>query len=108
MLIEANKYYKTRSGNKAYVVSTENPFGDLSQYPILGYIKNKLQATWNTDGKYILDIDHEYDLVEEWKDPITFDVYLYKNSMGYFTSSTYDKRCILVAKTTITEGQGLE
>lgn len=52
MKLEANKYYKTRSGLKARVLCTDAPGG----FPCVGYIyypDESISREWSMNGKYL-------------------------------------------------------
>lgn len=69
MKIEANQWYRTRSGEIAYVAAIL-PFEHA--FPILGAMRNYARS-WFTNGKYYKGQDHEFDLVEHLPDCDSFD-----------------------------------
>jgi hypothetical protein len=118
MKIEAGKYYKLRNGKKAYVVCiVHNPFSDESYvYPIMGFIEDRNgTASWTLKGESIKDSVSEWDIVEEWRDPQTWEVTVYIARMGTDPPHTFavftggqcwmdPKSIIATKKITITEG----
>lgn len=68
MKIEPGKFYKTRSGKMAYVITvrTEPPKTDVERlYPILGEVDNKREL-WTIGGQSYNTILDGMDLVGEW------------------------------------------
>jgi hypothetical protein len=64
MKLEANKYYRTRDGRKAYVAAIAlEEIG--TSYPVVGWIKTGF-FTWEIDG--CAGCGKEYDLIAEWTD----------------------------------------
>ncbi|MBR0721781.1 hypothetical protein [Bradyrhizobium manausense] len=72
--IEAGKFYRTRSGAKAFVaMDKRNPFNPDDEYPILAYIDEEPETNthkWlNPDGREYASKEYEHDLVAEWREP---------------------------------------
>jgi hypothetical protein len=95
MKIEAGKFYKTRDGRKAFVVSVDlpNPFGGNSTYTVSVYIEGLSNRITVTDrGRlYINTPDCAADLVAEWREPASEErvVYLVRLNNGVVTTYTY-------------------
>ena len=78
MKLEAGKYYKTRDGRKAKIVSeiSPSPFNHtVSTYPFMGWVEGYTAAiSWTAQGSYIEQdwskADSDSDLVAEWKEPV--------------------------------------
>ncbi|MBY5456419.1 hypothetical protein HFO89_08620 [Rhizobium leguminosarum] len=72
---EVGHYYRTRSGNRAFVsgdVGT-NPFREnrIDLYPLIGYIEGHHQVfSWSVDGRAQKGIDRPSDLVKEIPAPL--------------------------------------
>lgn len=107
MKIEAGRWYKTRNGEKRYCVGRSpagtpwvlvDEFGRVNRY-------------WE-DGRYYVDQRDPYDIIDEWREPETYTVYVHRNKSGgtAFASAQYSdtEYWQLVAITTVTEGTGLE
>lgn len=76
MKIEAGKYYRTRSGRKALVLSTEGGGNDFSVYASIVLHTGKLNQPdcWRNDGLYVnADTPNGNDLVSEWVDKPVVD-----------------------------------
>ena len=75
MQILAERYYKTRGGDRAYVSAVEDsskvPNGSRPRMcPILGYLKGASVA-WYCNGSFRMDGKEDaWDLLEEWKEPV--------------------------------------
>jgi hypothetical protein len=72
MKLEANKYYRTRDGRKAYVAAIA-PDEIKANYPLIGliiYLNDDLYpATWDTKGFSIGESEpDDEDLISEWID----------------------------------------
>jgi hypothetical protein len=122
--IVAGRYYKTRDGRKAFVVSVDlpNPFGGNSTYTVSVYIEGLSNRITVTDrGRlYINTPDCAADLVAEWREPRTRNVWvaMYENPCGNPSVSFDENKCRLVdwvkhhfkllalREITITEGEG--
>lgn len=78
--IEVDKYYKTRSGKKAYIAAIlKNPFGGCDvKYPYLGFFNGGDVQSWDAEGRWVAfsHNTHDYDLIEEWQEPIEFFGYV--------------------------------
>lgn len=78
MNVEAGKYYRTRSGAKAYVAYVGNPFGQnrspFSARPAVGFVDSGSgPVCWELDGRATIiasDYQHPLDLVAEWREPV--------------------------------------
>lgn len=81
MKIEAGKYYKMRNGGKAFVdhLWGIDPFtGEMAtDYPVRGFRDGLGYTTWNEDGRFNGSDGCGYDLVEEWREPVTKEVTVY-------------------------------
>lgn len=81
MEIQAGKYYKTRDGQKAFIGAiTYNPFRKtLDPFPARGWIEGDTNSTysWTLSGSRFIGWPSEHDLIEEWRDPVTEDLYVY-------------------------------
>jgi hypothetical protein len=77
MVIEAGKYYRTRSGSVAYVAGARCPFQKIEHGSfIIGWIENKQYGaeclSWEQDGSFSSNRGHTaLDLVEETEAPIS-------------------------------------
>jgi hypothetical protein len=86
--LEVGKYYKTRSGDKAYIAAkVENPFKQGSnEKPFVGFIRHiECERTWCEGGGYfIIGGCSMNDLMSEWVDPAkaTATVFLYRDCHG--------------------------
>jgi hypothetical protein len=72
--LEAGKYYKTREGQKAYVVGRMKGTCD---YPWIGQIGDAFPFYWTDEGVGSPRCVMVDDLVEEWKEPETGEGALY-------------------------------
>lgn len=73
MKIEAGKFYKTRSGHKAFVAGV-SPFASTQPlYRMTGFVDGGQSGTsWNIEGEFAADgMRSPEDLVAEWIDPPT-------------------------------------
>jgi hypothetical protein len=118
MKIEAGKFYKTRDGRKAFVVSVDlpNPFGGNSTYTVSVYIEGLSNRITVTDrGRlYINTPDCAADLVAEWREPASEDrvVYLVRGHGGLMWCECRENRdcppkhgtIIGSTRVTVTEG----
>lgn len=121
MEIRAGKYYKTRNGQKAFIsVVTQNPFrSGPDHYPAKGWVDSDASSilySWTLSGSRFIGRPSEYDLVEEWRDPVTKElyVYLYKidgcpTVLHIATESPWNPttpyQILSSSKVTLTEGQ---
>jgi hypothetical protein len=71
--LEAGKYYKTRGGQKAYVIGKDQ---NASDFPWVGSVGRIFPVLWAEDGTQS-GITRPTDLVEEWKEPETGEGALY-------------------------------
>lgn len=113
MKFEAGKYYKTRVGQKAFVAATENPFCP-SFYPIIGYISDSTSvAKWTPGGGFFNSFTQSpYDLISEWKEPVTVTKWLLLWSDGTTSLSCTIpllpvSHLVAFKQVTITEGEGM-
>lgn len=108
MQLQANKYYRTRDGRKAFVAAVcINGTWPDSDYQAIGWC-DESPEDWMPDG--IWD-DHENpsdrDLVAEWRESPPVDVTVYLFSDGT-TSLVPGREDVIARKTvTITEGEGM-
>lgn len=91
MKLEANKFYRTRSGLKVKVVCTDYP----SKNPIIGYYTSlggfSYIQTWNESGHIVQDHGGDYDIISEWVDEpktkkVTLRRALYSSNGGFWLS----------------------
>ena len=107
MKIEVGKYYKTREGFKAQILSVH----PLRENCFIGCIFDLDEvAGWDISGE-ITEDDSSYDLIEEWKDPVQHEVIvsIYHIAGGsellITTANRGSDELIGSAKVTITEGE---
>lgn len=74
--LEANKYYRTRDGQKAYCAHIGVP-DDMNSKDYQAFCVIKLThigsyktELWTTNGQFSGKQEHNNDLVEEWRDPV--------------------------------------
>ena len=102
MKLEAGKYYRTRDGRKAFVACVDNPLPHDADEKCIGFVHDDVYigaTTWCSDGtNYVDGCDHEYDLVEEWVDPLdqemwvnTYGDTINSNTMFYSTKECADR-----------------
>jgi len=61
-MISLDKEYRTRGGRKVRLLCVDGPD---ERYPIVGITEGLLSANkWSSDGVYLLDHIHEFDLIE--------------------------------------------
>ena len=112
MKIEAGKYYRTRDGRKAFVSAVEVPCErycvNKRIHPVLGYI-GVGQCSWTEAGHGDARCETEYDLVDEWREPVTRELtlYLYPNG-DVCTVPRLGNYPIGSARVTLIEGQFAE
>lgn len=92
--IKAGKYYKTRGGAKAFItaISLKNPFSPESDnYPAEGFIEvSPWRMTWTINGRRFGPSDaSSEDLIEEWREPVTREFYVFMFRTGDHVSFTY-------------------
>lgn len=79
MKVEAGKFYRTRSGRKAFVGAVNTHFEHLQ--PVvhaLGWEADKSGAsTWTAHGRVWEEGEDESDLVAEWREPIKGEAWAY-------------------------------
>lgn len=63
--IEAGKYYRLRSGERAYVALTNRP----GEKPILGWLDDGQLLDWHDDGSRHGMDPSRFDIVGEWVEP---------------------------------------
>lgn len=113
MKIESGRYYKTRSGKKAYVAAVENPFQPSSSWPMCGWIDGyQMASEWAIDGRHTPAGESQADLIAEWKEPVTVTRWLLlwsDNSTSLHSDPLSLPLSHLVARkqVTITEGEGM-
>jgi hypothetical protein len=119
MKIEVGKYYKTHSGNKAFIGYKINKG---ASYPLVGHIENTNgeyyeRCNWCLNGS--VANRNDYDLIEEWKEPKSGVRYLNVytnavNTIGEYTymlaserdvADTYNKNRIACVRVEWKEGQ---
>jgi hypothetical protein len=74
MKIEVGKYYKRRGGGKVKVIGRKE--FDVGRYTFVADGENVGVYTVNEDGSFTTYPD-SFDLIEEWRDPVTSKVHLY-------------------------------
>jgi hypothetical protein len=96
MKIEANEFYKTRDGKKAFsgCEIPPAPDGTRSGYRLAGYFLKDgewLTQVWKADGLQHFGYEGDCDLVEEWREPASEErvVYLVRLNNGMVTTYTY-------------------
>lgn len=86
MQIEQGKFYRMRSGGKVFVAAVvlPNPFSGKSEVcPVRGYKSTGLLDRWLADGSWnLLGVPTEFDLIEEWREPVTEEVTMYLKRCG--------------------------
>jgi len=76
MKIEAGKFYKTRDGEKVFVlgVLVQNPISEEvaeDWQPVVGQFGSGYEDRWSQNGQYETHvIGGSHDLVEEWTEPV--------------------------------------
>lgn len=113
MQIKAGQYYRTRSGNKAFV-GAANPFQqEYCSHPLAGYIQgHTCHAKWTREGRIChCYTTHPDDLIAEWKEPVTATIWccLWDDggmSMHSFRP-TQQPSLKAIKQVTITEGEGM-
>ena len=78
MKIEVGKYYKTRSGHKAYVAYEYNSVNHFTHGGVVYGEQGAYDAptSWHPQGNHIKNsTGNDFDLIEEWKEP--------KSGVGY-------------------------
>ena len=116
MNLEPGKFYRTRSGGKAFVAAVGSPFeGAAKDSVCIGWVEGDRDATgWDRDGKWCpRQIDHGLDLIAEWFEPRTWTqtMHICELASGeiYATAMRETGGKLLARKTiTITEGEGLD
>lgn len=87
MKIEAGKFYRTRSGDKAFVsaVGLKCPFGEAAvPYPVTGFIETRIGLkTWTLEGRAFTVAEDSCDLVAEWEDKPAFRPF--RNAQEFLT-----------------------
>ena len=70
MKIEPGKLYRTRGNQKARIYAVDGGGNYPVQGAVLGLGKiGWICITWNLDGNCQLNIENDYDLIEEWTEP---------------------------------------
>ena len=78
MTIEVGKYYKTRSGHKAFVAFEYNSVNGFTHGGVVYGEQNAFDVgcSWYELGNHIKrEMNNDFDLIEEWKEP--------KSGIGY-------------------------
>ena len=78
MKIEVGKYYKTRSGHKAFVAFEYNSVNGFTHGGVVYGEQNAFDVgcSWYELGNHIKrEMNNDFDLIEEWKEP--------KSGIGY-------------------------
>ena len=86
LLIQAGKYYRTRSKQKAFVYAVAaNPFLAGSCALAFGFIEGYGEERWDLEGDSSGE-NSGRDLIEEWKEPVTKEVLigLYRSKDGEY------------------------
>jgi hypothetical protein len=76
-MIEAGKYYRTRGGTKAYVAG-KSPFPKTPETNMfLGWEETQYDTvivnSWTPNGRISNILAHRFDLISEWRDPISLE-----------------------------------
>jgi hypothetical protein len=106
--LEAGKFYKTRDGRRAYVAAVlENPLGHVGEYHAAGFIGN-YHCFWTINGRNYLHSGPS-DLIEEWREPREWTVYVCEDDLRYSHYALLDppSHGKLLARVTVREGEGL-
>lgn len=86
MKLEAGKFYRTRSGKKAYVACLVNPMNPFEEFPVCGFVDGEEESQcWTVDGTFYNDpavTVHPYDLITDWRDDATVRGFLIVNAAG--------------------------
>lgn len=67
LTLEPGRYYRTRSGQKAYVAAV-NADAAASDYAI-GWLRG-VSCEWFQDGRRSQEHASPYDLIAEWREPV--------------------------------------
>ena len=112
MEVTAGRYYRTRAGEKAYVVGA-NPFRDRSVGHFVVAVSGDVY-TVAPEGNYLSDAaTDDMDLVSEWREPATQTVELkmFRGSGEPFVvcAQNWETTCDMIARKSvqITEGEGM-
>lgn len=73
LIIEAGKYYRTRSGKKAYCVAVVLPSPDgfyKDEYPVLVVTDRHIYSTTINGLSYSVSSPDATDIVSEWVEPV--------------------------------------
>lgn len=78
-------YWRTRSGQKAYVAA-ECPFDGAILSRFVGWARNKpsepFYCYWNLNG--LCSYNNGYDLIEPWREPVRGELEIVVNAEGKF------------------------
>jgi hypothetical protein len=119
MKLEVGKYYKTRSGRKAYVgwQACDNPFVSPNDTAMKfgGYVEGIAGSRrWMGNGSgSAYAMGAPTDLVEEWREPAKswLTIVLIRSEGGYVYPTLeclcQDKKVVARKVVTITEGEGM-
>jgi len=110
MQLEAGKYYRTRDGRKAFVGYVQTDIDNRSFFGHIVIDQHKYQPhCWFENGGGRSHPDRS-DLVEEWREPVTREVFLLRSQYSGDTvvaGHEGQRGWEVIAKFTITEGEGM-
>ena len=98
---EKDKHYRTRSDRKALCVHVW-PDGSAL------FIDGGEHWRTNTTGRYLATGKTLLDIVDEWREPRQWDVYIVEYSDGEVEGTMNPGNRKVLAKRRLTEGEGLE
>jgi hypothetical protein len=75
MKLEVGKYYKTRGGGKVRVAGRREFAAD--NYPFLVESTSGNYYSVSEDGRFNDGYTDSFDLIEEWRDPVTYTRYIH-------------------------------
>jgi len=99
---EVGKNYRTRAGEKLLCAHV---------FPGKILLVNELARTYGTrwpDGMLSSSMSGPHDIVGEWREPRQWTVYVVEYSDGQVEETMNPGRRKILAKRTLTEGEGLE
>ena len=105
MQIDKPGFYKTQSGHRAEVLG-KNSCGNW-----VGYVFGDLGAECWAPENGVNVHSVAYNLIAEWREPVSLPVYLYQHGDDppfLSREETNNACCRLLAKGRITEGEGLD
>lgn len=115
MIIEVNKWYRTRDGRRAFVIGRA-PDECHRKFPLIGLVPSEDGAycliSWTDGGTEYTTDNSCSDLVSEWREPVSREVtvYLLRTAGGivYAVFGGDITNAIAKKTITITEGEGME